>query len=276
MERTQRPRTIDRLQHDSDLADGAAPAEQTIDLTQLHEDNAVDRTIDPVTGEAIYTTTPVDQDWQDDTRGYGGPVPPAEIAAYPPPETRVVRERIPEYLDARGGFSLWALVSGALTAFGLMTLAGLAVGVIVANANPDAINSGTAVSLGTTAAVVFVAAQFISYLLGGYTAGRMSRGAGMLHGLLVPVLALGVGALIVWGISAAGDTARLALPFQQGRFAIDRSTLVDFGVAIGIASLIAMFVGGAVGGMMGSQWHRRLERRAAADTYYDTQVDEAV
>ena len=56
-------------------------------------------------------------------------------------------------------------------------------------------------------------AQFLSYMWGGYTAGRMGRGAGLVNGFLVPVVALIVAAVVAAAVLVIG--ARLVIGIRK-------------------------------------------------------------
>lgn len=233
------------------------------------------RTVDPITGEPIVVDDRGNGrmiDVSDDAVAYGGAIPPEDALEYPPPETRVVHERVPYAVSARGGLSATAVIGGMLTAFGVMLIGSVATGLVAANTDVNAAD-GASLRLGLTAAIVFVAVQFVAYLYGGYTAGRMARGAGLLNGMFVALAAVGLGALTILIVRATGNEPSLAVPFQNGRLAIDRGTIYNFGAWTGIASLAAMFVGGMLGGMMGTRWHTKLDRdRIAADYYADAEA----
>jgi len=183
----------------------------------------------------------------------------------------VNEERMPL---ARGGVSFGAIMTGVVVAFGALTLLlALAGGILAATDTIDDVSNVSgeeAVTAGTAAGVVLVIAWFFAYLWGGYTAGRMSRGAGFLNGLLVPIVAvlvlLAVGAIA----SALGAEAELNNPLDNVRLPIEESNLVDIGTGIGIAVLVAMFLGSIVGGMLGARWHTKLERRVAVKHLGDT------
>lgn len=229
------------------------------------------RTVDPITQEPIQVEEPDGSqviDVRDEPVVYGGAVPPQAALEYPPPETRVVHERVPTPVSARGGLSPAAVLSGMLAAFGVMLIGSVVTGLVAANTDVS-LSGGESLRLGMAAGIVFVAVQFIAYLWGGYTAGRMARGAGLTNGFFVPLVAVGAGALLLLIVRATGNEPSLAVPFQNGRFSIDRDTIYNFGAWIGIASLAAMFVGGMLGGMMGSRWHAKLERRRLSADYYD-------
>ncbi|MGI8407137.1 MAG: hypothetical protein ACR2L3_01310, partial [Actinomycetota bacterium] len=151
-------------------------------------------------------------------------------------------------------------------AFGAMFLLSAIVGGVLAGLGvTDQVTAGDTVDATIGAGIALVVAQFLAHLWGGYTAGRMSRGAGLANGLLVPLIAILLAVAVGAIATALGATANLNLPFTANRLPLENDFLVDWGVAIGVASLLAMFVGGAAGGLMGARWHTKLERRAVDD-----------
>lgn len=183
----------------------------------------------------------------------------------------------PEVARARGGVSGAAVITGVVVAFGAMfLLSALAGGVLTAaGITPDDVTDTTgAIEAGIGAGVVLVIAQFLSYLWGGYTAGRMARGAGALNGILVPVIAIVIAILVGAVVASLGATANLNLPYSTNRLPLEDNYLIDWGGPIAIAALVAMFVGGALGGGLGAAWHTRLER-ARADEIEDERRDVA-
>ena len=183
---------------------------------------------------------------------------------------------------ARGGVSFGAILTGVVVAFGAMfLLSALVAGMLVATGTDLAeLSQDDVVSVGVAAGIALVVAQFIAYLWGGYTAGRMGRGAGFLNGLLVPILAILV-AVIVGAVAAGlGAEVNLNAPFQESQLPIADSNVVDFGTGVAIGSLIAMFLGGILGGLLGARWHAKLERRVAEevvateDARGDTVIDD--
>jgi hypothetical protein len=183
----------------------------------------------------------------------------------------VKEERMPL---ARGGVSFGAILTGVVVAFGALTLLlALAGGILAATDTIDEVTNVSgedAVTAGAVTGVVLVIAWFLAYMWGGYTAGRMGRGAGFLNGLLVPIVAvlllLAVGAIA----SALGAEAELNNPLDTVRLPVEESNLVDIGTGIGIAVLVAMFLGSIIGGMLGARWHTKLERRVAEKHIGDT------
>ena len=164
-------------------------------------------------------------------------------------------------VEARGGVSGGAILTGVVVAFGAMFLLSALIGGILAAlgvAETD-ITRGEAIDAGIGAGIAFVVAQLLSYMWGGYTAGRMGRGAGIANGVLVPVTAI-VLALITGAIvTGLGATANLNLPFTENRLPLENDYLVNWGIGVAIASFIAMFVGAIIGGAMGARWHTKLE-----------------
>ena len=173
-------------------------------------------------------------------------------------------------IEARGGISGGAILTGVLVAFGAMFLFSALIGGILTAlgiAEVD-ITRGEAIDAGIGAGIAFVVAQFLSYLWGGYTAGRMSRGAGAGNGFLVPLTAIIIAVVTGFVVASLGATANLNLPFTENRLPLENDYLVSWGIGIGIASLVAMFIGGAVGGGLGARWHTKLEQ----DVYGETPV----
>ncbi len=177
------------------------------------------------------------------------------------------RGRVAPVRAARGGISGGAILTGVVVAFGCMFLLSAVVAGVLTAFAPEATDLAQEqpVESGIGAGLALVVAQFVSYLWGGYTAGRMGRGAGLGNGLLVPLVAVLL-AVVVGAVAAVlGATANLNLPFQVYRLPVEEATVVDWGVGIGVATLAAMFLGGAVGGSLGTRWHSRLEATAAEE-----------
>lgn len=178
---------------------------------------------------------------------------------------RTVSTTVVQPIQARGGVTGGSVFTGVVVAFGAMFLlsalvGGILVGLGLLDGN---ITSGEVVDAGVGAGVAMVLVQFLSYLWGGYTAGRMGRGSGVANGILVAVVAIIIGLAIGGVITSLGVTVNLNLPFSVNRLPIENDYLVNWGIGIGLASLIAMFLGGALGGIAGVRWHSRLEQ----DTY---------
>ncbi|HUG88844.1 MAG TPA: TIGR04086 family membrane protein [Actinomycetota bacterium] len=175
----------------------------------------------------------------------------------------------PEYGPAyvRGGLSLGSILTGTAVAFGTMSLLTILIaGIAVAVGLVDEIDA-SATQIGWGAGIILVLSQFVAYFWGGYTAGRMARGAGILNGLMVPLMAL----LLVGGaigiMAAFGVEPRFAAPFTDFRVPVEEDVVLTWGIGLGIATLVMMFLGGILGGHLGARWHDKLE--AVAGERYD-------
>src|ERR687896_567957 len=108
--------------------------------------------------------------------------------------TKEVEQRrdAPRPLRVRGGVSLGAVLTGVVVSFGALFLLSALVGGIMATTGVDAEEAATEATreAGIGAGIAFVVAVLLAYLWGGYSAGRMARGAGAGNGLLVPIAAL--------------------------------------------------------------------------------------
>jgi hypothetical protein len=161
--------------------------------------------------------------------------------------------------------SIGAILTGVVVAFGAMFLLSAIIGGILAalGVAEDNVSRSEAIDAGIGGGIAFAVAMFLAYMWGGYTAGRMARGSGLLNGILVPLAAIVI-AFIVGAIATSlGAEANLNLPFSTARLPVEGSNVVDWGVGLGIAALVLMFVGGALGGMLGARWHTKLEKREA-------------
>src|SRR5918999_1052252 len=170
-------------------------------------------------------------------------------------DDRPLRERF-MVINARGGVSLWSVLTGVVVAFGAMLILSAIIGGILAEAGVDANDVAqdgpTATDAGLGLGIGMIAAMFLSYLWGGYTAGRMARGAGPINGFLVPFIAIIIGVIVAAILNATNGDANLNLPFTENQFTVeDQSVLYDWAGTIGVGMLIAMFVGGILGGIAG-------------------------
>ncbi len=165
--------------------------------------------------------------------------------------------------EARGGVAPLAILTGVVVAFGALFVLSAIVGGVISAIDVDegGVGRQEAIQAGVGAGISLVVATLIAYFWGGYTSGRMARGAGVLNGLLVPIVALIIGFLVGILVTALGATANLNLPFSQNQLPVNENRLVDFGTWVGIAVLIAMFVAAAIGGALGARWHTKLERQ---------------
>ena len=168
-------------------------------------------------------------------------------------------------IAARGGVSAGAVLTGVVVAFGAMfVLTAVISGILVGLGLRDQLNPGEANEVGIATGIGLVVAQFLAYAWGGYTAGRMSRGAGSANGALVALLGIVVGVAVGAIAAGIGATEDLRTPFNSAQIPADGEVL-RWGAGLALGALAAMFLGGVVGGSLGSRWHSKLERRAVAE-----------
>jgi hypothetical protein len=163
-----------------------------------------------------------------------------------------------------GGLDTPAALMGMFTALGVLVFLG---SLIAAGAGGISyqLNSldieGNPLELAVGGVVVAVVVVFVSFLAGGWAAGRMARYDGGLNGMasaiwmlfLVAVFAA-LGAFVGAEYNAF---QRAGLPDWFSQFRGDDVTAI--GVIAGIAAIAVMFIGGYLGGKMGETYHRRAD-----------------
>ena len=178
---------------------------------------------------------------------------------------------IPERtISARGGVSVGTIVTGALVAIGAFFLLSSVVGAVLSatGVTADELASGDAVDAGVAGGIALLAAWFLSFTWGGYTAGRMGRGSGFLNGLLVPIGVVVLAALVGGIAWALGASEGWTLPSPTRQIQVEgQFTSVDYEVGLVILTLGVMFLGSIIGGMFGARWHTKLERRAETERH---------
>jgi hypothetical protein len=155
-------------------------------------------------------------------------------------------------LVAYGAFAIIAAIAG-----GILTAAGVDTGSLSSNDWREySIVSGAAAAL----------SLFLSYLFGGYVAGRMARRAGALNGALVFLF----GILLVAGVAAAIGTQADSDAVMSNLRSMGVPTSGDeyaaIGTFAGLGAIVAMLLGSLVGGISGERWHGKLVARALDPT----------
>ena len=176
-------------------------------------------------------------------------------------ETR--RDRRALVADAGiGGISLTSVMAGVLVAYGAFAL-GLAIAAGITSATGvDTDLSSDWERLGTLGALIVAGILFVSYLFGGYVAGRMARRSGVVHGLLVAFVGIVLVGVVAALVRQAADAQSLAANLRDLGLP---TTADEYGNALtvaGIASLAALVLGSLFGGSLGERWHERLLTRA--------------
>jgi hypothetical protein len=158
-----------------------------------------------------------------------------------------------------GGIDLPASLVGMLTALAMVILLG---GLVVAafgeigyqtGLTGDDINNVNDISLASW--IGGVAVLFVSYLIGGWTAGRIARYDGARNGLMTAVwtivLAAVLSGLAAWLGNEYDVFANRDLPQW-----FNRDALTTVAIVSGAAGIVAMLFGGLLGGLWGTRYHR--------------------
>ncbi len=180
-------------------------------------------------------------------------------------ETR--RERRELAADAGfGGFSVTSVLAGVLVAYGAFAiLVGLAAAAVGA-AGGDTDLSTDWEQLGTAGGLAVAGLLFLSYLFGGYVAGRMARRNGLAHGAGVLVLGVVIVGVVAALVRSSAGTDTIADNLRSLGIPTTADEYGQAGSVAGLASLVALIVGSLLGGALGERWHARLFARAADPT----------
>jgi hypothetical protein len=177
------------------------------------------------------------------------------------------REVVGRQKDAFGGMKFGSCFFGWLTASGaavllvaLVTGVGAALGL---SQNVDVTNPTPAQteSIGFVGGIILLAIIFVSYLAGGYVAGRMARFNGLKQGLGVWLWAVIVAILLAvagWLADARFDVLAQLNSFP--RIPLSEGTLTTAGVIAAICVVAAGLIGALLGGLAGMRYHRRVDK----------------
>lgn len=152
-----------------------------------------------------------------------------------------------------GRISLFGVLAGTLVAYGaFLVLASVVAAVANAVGVSDKVATLNWEEMGVTAGLIVAAVLLLSYLFGGYVAGRMARRAGALNGFLVFVLGVlvAVGVSLLVNLIADGDEA--ARNFRNAGIPTSGEEWGNAGTVAGIASLLAIVIGPILGGSWAS------------------------
>jgi hypothetical protein len=160
--------------------------------------------------------------------------------------------------------SLVSVLAGVLVAYGAFAIVAAITGAVLNALGIDTrgLSDNDWRQLGIGTGIAAALTLFLSYLFGGYVAGRMARRAGAMNGLLVFVvsilLAIGVGAAI--GSQADGEAIMsnlrsIGVPTSGAEYSA-------IGTIAGLGALAAMLLGSLLGGIAGERWHGKLLTRA--------------
>ncbi len=173
-----------------------------------------------------------------------------------------------------GVLSPLSVLAGVLCAYGAFAIVAAVVGSALAAADVDTeFRSNDWTGSGAVASLASAAVLFVAYLFGGYVAGRMARRAGLLHGALVFVVSLVVGAIAGGVVGALADSNEIEENLRSIGVPTTMDQVTEVAVAGVILSLAAVLVGSLCGGALGERWHTKLARRVA-DPEIGTTADE--
>jgi hypothetical protein len=161
--------------------------------------------------------------------------------------------------------SFISALAGTMVAYGTsIVVVAVAAGIAarVSNTDTSTLTTYDWRRIGGGAAAVLAIALLVSYLFGGYVAGRMARRAGALNGFLVFVLSIVVVGVAVAIIGTKTDSGTIVDDLRRAGIPTTASEWRDIGTVAGIASLAAMLLGSVLGGALGERWHGKLLTRA--------------
>jgi ABC-type transport system involved in cytochrome c biogenesis permease subunit len=155
-----------------------------------------------------------------------------------------------------GGVDFPASLVGMLTALATVLLLGGIVGAAIGVIGYQTGLSGDNVEDITLASLIGgLAVLFVSYLVGGWTAGRIARYDGARNGLMTAVwtivLAAALSALAAFFGSDYDVLANVDLPQW-----FDRDAVTTAAIASGVVAIATMLIGGLLGGLWGTRYHR--------------------
>lgn len=160
--------------------------------------------------------------------------------------------------------SLLSILAGTLVAYGAFAILLAIVGSIASAVGSTIDFGGNWRALGVVGGIVTALSLLLSYLFGGYVAGRMARRAGLLHGLGVLLLGVLIIAAVAGLVSLLADDAADRLSGNLRNLGVPTTATEwrDIGTVAGIGSLVAMLLGSVLGGILGERWHSKLMQRA--------------
>jgi hypothetical protein len=158
--------------------------------------------------------------------------------------------------DRFGGVDFPASLVGMLTALATVVLLGGLVGAAVGAIGYQTGLSGDDVEDISTASLIGgLVVLFVSYLVGGWAAGRIARYDGARNGLMAGVWTLILAAILaglgVWLGDEYDVLANVDLPQWFNEDAVTTAAIVS-----GVIGAVTMLVGGLLGGLWGTRYHR--------------------
>ena len=161
-----------------------------------------------------------------------------------------------------GGIKWGAAFFGWLSATGLAVL--LVALVSAADVGLGLTDGASAEAIGLRGAVALLVVLFVSYLAGGYVAGRMARFTGFRQGLAVWLIGLVVVLVVSGAVAVLGSEYNVLARLQLPRIPIEEGTATTAGLATLGAIALTTLLGALLGGGLGTRYHRRVDRAGFA------------
>ncbi|MEW1979537.1 hypothetical protein AB0333_01235 [Citricoccus sp. NPDC079358] len=172
-----------------------------------------------------------------------------------------------------GGMKIGAAFFGWLAATGMAVLlaavlsaigvgVGLATGTDAGQATEQATQSPTAV--GVTGAIILAVILLISYLSGGYVAGRMARFDGAKQGIAVWLWAIVITIILaVVGLVAGSQFDLVGQLGSLTGMPIEAEALTTGGIIALVVAVLLALAGAVLGGILGMRYHRKVDQYGA-------------
>jgi hypothetical protein len=167
-----------------------------------------------------------------------------------------------------GGISWGSAFFGLLSAIGLAALllgivaaAGVAIGV----SEIENVTNGDADTIGLGGAILVLAILALSWLCGGYVAGRMARFDGLKQGLAVWLWTVLIGVALAIAALIGGSDYDVFAQLNLPNVAVGDQTLTTGGAITLAAACVVTLVFAVLGGKLGDRFHRRVDRFAARE-----------
>jgi hypothetical protein len=180
--------------------------------------------------------------------------------AGPVTDDAVVVEERPHPIAANraafGGIDLPASLVGMLTALATLVLLGGLIGAAIGAIGYQTGLSGDDVEdIGLASLIGGIAAIFVAYLIGGWTAGRIARYDGARNGLMTGVWTVLLGAVLSVLAYFFGNEYDVLRNVDLPQW-FDRDALTTTAFVSGVAAVATMLLAGLLGGLWGSRYHR--------------------
>lgn len=172
-----------------------------------------------------------------------------------------------------GGMKIGAAFFGWLAATGMAVLlaavlsaigvgVGLATGTDAGQATEQATQSPTAV--GVTGAIILAVILLISYLSGGYVAGRMARFDGAKQGIAVWLWAIVITIILaVVGLVAGSQFDLVGQLGSLTGMPIEAEASTTGGIIALVIAVLLALAGAVLGGILGMRYHRKVDQYGA-------------